>query len=243
MGESYPGSTRNSSKFDSTSSGLDISLASSVTSTPSGNAPVITTSTSTRSAALDGIPFECLQDDLEACIELLDPGLPPLSNNGDPCGPIVQDTSSYPNTCNATVKPVSSPAVYGVNCTVSGPSSSENHLIYSGCMESYGDICDKMADPQTSKGSWIWSTKRPGCALGFFLPPFQYSAIIPTKERCETGIFKAIVDSCGTSVPASNVGSVNLKALPSAQKGDDGMAVNVGYPSYIISVEPIGLYT
>lgn len=86
--------------------------------------------------------------------------------------------------------------------------------------------------------------------MQFFIPPFQGSAPRPTIGRCAE-IFTALSDSCATSVPPSNIGSINLKTIPgfdpsyfvggNVGKGYptydrtfEGDAVNVGYPSYLI---------
>jgi len=65
-------------------------------------------------------------------------------------------------------------------------------------------------------------------------------------------IFTALSDSCATAVPPSNIGSINLRTIPgydpsyyigdNVGKGSpsrnvtfEGNAVNVGYPSYLIT--------
>ena len=169
----------------------------------------------------------------------------PAPVNGDPCGPAIQDTPNYPNTCNVAPTLVESPQPYGINCTGT-VSTSKEQLVWSNCSASLESICTKALDPRTRKGHWIWSNLAQGCALAFFPPPYQGSAVLQNYTRC-TEIFTAMSDSCSSVVPASNLAGVNLRQYPGfpppgspdASGGNwiyyTGEAVNVGYPSYIIS--------
>ncbi|KAL8743846.1 MAG: hypothetical protein Q9184_008067 [Pyrenodesmia sp. 2 TL-2023] len=166
--------------------------------------------------------------------------IPSSTNNGDRCGPALQDTPDYPDTCNATVKggPFSPPAAYGVQCQTyqhgwHGPGRTAWHH----CSGSITETCVKMSHPSTPNNTWIWSQRQPSCALGFFLPPYPGSAPLPSRERCETMIFAAMVRACANWLPI-DIASVNVKELPSAQ--GKGAAVNVGYPSYLIAPWKLG---
>ena len=158
---------------------------------------------------------------------------------GDPCGPAaVVDDPNYPNTCNAPVQPVYSPSPYGVNCTTSYPINSESSIVYSNCTAvAINSICQKLNSPHSTNGRWIWTMYAERCALGFFLPPFRGSAPIPSVEKCETEIFTPMINSCSKFSMEVSTGSVNVAALPNFTFS--GAAVNVGYPSYMISTETI----
>lgn len=171
----------------------------------------------------------------------------PAPINGDPCGPTIQDTPNYPNTCAVAPALVQSPQPYGINCTALGDTSkSTQQVAWGNCSASLENICTKALDPRTRKGYWIWSNLATGCVLGFFLPPYQGSATLQNYTRC-TEIFTAISDTCSTVVPPSNMGGVNLREYPGfpppstggARSGDwnhyTGAAVNVGYPSYLLT--------
>ena len=173
----------------------------------------------------------------------------PAPANGDPCGPQVQEPN-LPDTCSVAPAYVQSPQPYGVNCTAITPVSSGG-VAWSNCSASLQDACTKLTDFRTRSGVWIWSQLAEQCALGFFLPPYQGSAPLPTNERCEE-IFTAMANSCQNSVPPSNFAGVNLATIPghppSIVNGKEvydgypennmtfnGNAVNVGYPSYAMS--------
>ncbi|KAL8896620.1 MAG: hypothetical protein Q9207_007630 [Kuettlingeria erythrocarpa] len=167
--------------------------------------------------------------------------VPPTRDNGDPCGPVVHDTADYPDTCNATVKggPFSPPAAYGVQCQAYQHGwHTLGRTAWRHCFDSIPEICAKMSHPSTPNNTWIWSQRRPSCALGFFLPPYPGSAPIPSRKRCETMIFTAMVRACANWLPI-DVASVNLKGLPTVQ-GGKGVAVDVGYPSYVIASSKLG---
>ena len=169
----------------------------------------------------------------------------PAPVNGDPCGPAIQDTPDYPNTCAIAPALVDSPQPYGINCTSSDIRSTQGPS-WQNCSASLESICTKALDQRTRKGHWIWSNLAERCALGFFLPPYQGAALLQNYTRW-TEIFTAISDTCSIVVPASIYGGVNLREYPGspppsspAAKGGNweyytGEAVNVGYPSYIIS--------
>ena len=186
---------------------------------------------------------------------------PPLRlPNGDPCGPDIQDNPNYPNTCNAIPALVEAPSVYGINCTqIYDVESAGYQVQWDNCEASIEDACNKMEDSRTVAGIWIWSAVEPQCAIGFFLPPFRGSASVPSAQRC-VDIFTAMNDTCSTTVPPTNYGSINLKTLPGYDRsyfdgGENmdhgwpnsdyhvmGNAINVGYPSYALAVQkgPLG---
>lgn len=178
----------------------------------------------------------------------------PAPANGDPCGPTVQDNPNYADTCSAAPVLVKSPQTYGVNCTAVTPIEGPESVSWGNCSASFQDACTKALDTRTRAGVWIWSDLALGCAVGFFLPPYQGAAFLQNNTRC-IEIFTAMNDSCSTSVPASNFGGVNLRTLPghppsivNGQAVYDGYpyndvtfygnAVNVGYPSYAITYTP-----
>ena len=176
----------------------------------------------------------------------------PAPVNGDPCGPAIQDTPNYPNTCASAPLLYQSPQQYGINCTADLYGSNSKYAIaYENCSASLQSICGKAIDTRARKGYWIWSYVQGNCALGIYQPALQGSAQLRNYTRC-LEIFTAISDSCSSVVPASTIGGVNLRHFPgnpppSPQLEADpgswvhytGEAVNAGYPSYIISKRPI----
>ena len=170
----------------------------------------------------------------------------PAPVNGDPCGPTIQDTPDYPNTCTIAPALVESPQPYGINCTGTVEGSSQG-VVWGNCSASLDDICIKALDPRTRKGHWIWSNLAVGCALGIYLPPYRGSATLQNYTRC-TEIFTAMSNTCEAVTPAKNLASVNLEEYPgSPPPGSDkasggnwiyytGEAVNVGYPSYYLGI-------
>ena len=172
----------------------------------------------------------------------------PAPVNGDPCGPAIQDTPNYPNTCAVAPVLVESPQPYGINCSAVIPiTSSYTTVAWENCSASLENICTKALDPRTRKNHWIWSNLAEGCVLGFFLPPYRGSALLQNYTRC-TEIFTAMSDSCSTTVPPSNLAGVNLRNNPGFPPNTDshgnkpagwylftGDAVNVGYPSYLLT--------
>lgn len=189
----------------------------------------------------------CLLLSLLTPTTLATPDPVPAPVNGDPCGPAIQDNPDYPNTCAVAPVLVESPQPYGINCSATLPiTKSTQEVVWGNCSASLESICTKALDPRTRKGHWIWSNLAEGCALAFFLPPYPGSALLQNYTRC-TEIFTAISDTCQNAQPASNLGGVNLRQYPGLPpsssdkaKGGNwiyytGEAVNVGYPSYLIS--------
>lgn len=196
----------------------------------------------------------CLLSFLLTRTTIATPAPVPAPTNGDPCGPTVQDNPNYPDTCSVAPVLVKSPETYGVNCTAVSQVKEYEIVSWGNCSASFQDACTKALDTRTRTGVWIWSELALGCAVAFFLPPYQGAAQLQNNTRC-LEIFTAMNDSCSTSVPASNFGSVNLRTLPgkppsivNGQAVYDGYpdsdvlfygnAVNVGYPSYAISFTP-----
>ena len=190
----------------------------------------------------------CLLLSLLTATTFATPDPVPAPVNGDPCGPTIQDTPDYPNTCAVAPALVESPQPYGINCTTLGTiTNSAQEVVWENCSASLQSICTKALDPRTRKGHWIWSTLAPGCVLGFYLPPYQGSALLQNYTRC-TEIFTAMSDTCSTVVPTSNLGGVNLREYPGNPPSSPGTknkpagwnyytgeAVNVGYPSYMLT--------
>lgn len=196
----------------------------------------------------------CLFSFLLTPTTIATPAPVPAAGNGDPCGPTIQDTPNYPDTCSIAPVLVKSPQPYGVNCTALSPIKGDEIVSWGNCSASFQDACTKALDTRTRPGVWIWSTLALGCAVGFFKPPYPGAAQLLNNTRC-IEIFTAMNDSCSTSVPASNFGGVNLRTLPGippatvngqavydGYPGEDftfyGNAVNVGYPSYAITYTP-----
>ena len=181
----------------------------------------------------------------------------PAPVNGDPCGPAIQDNPNYPNTCSIAPAYALSPQPYAINCTAITPVGGYFGIAWANCSASLDDVCTRALDPRTRKGVWIWSVMAEQCALGFFLPPYPGSAQLLNGTRC-LEIFKALSDTCSTSMPPSNWGGVNLATIPGHPPDSvvngvgvyngypsnaytfQGNAVNVGYPSYAISYLPQG---
>ncbi len=196
----------------------------------------------------------CLLSFLLTPTTIATPAPVPAPFNGDPCGPTVQDNPNYPDTCSVAPVLVKSPQPYGINCTAVDPLVGHDAISWGNCSASFQDACTKALDTRTRTGVWIWSELALGCALGFFLPPYQGAAQLRNNSRC-IEIFTAMTDSCSTSVPPSNFGGVNLKTMPgflpsivngqavyegypSENMNYRGEAVNVGYPSYAIAYTP-----
>lgn len=175
----------------------------------------------------------------------------PAPANGDPCGPAVQDTPDYPNTCSVAPVAVTSPQTYGINCTAVVPATSPQLVKWENCAASFDSICTKALDSRTRKGVWIWSELAELCGLGIFLPAYPGSAQLLNKTRC-IEIFTAMTSTCAAAVPTANYGGVNLRTipgyLPDVVDGQEiydghssenwtyiGSAVNVLYPSYAMS--------
>ncbi|KAL8832753.1 MAG: hypothetical protein Q9191_000090 [Dirinaria sp. TL-2023a] len=179
--------------------------------------------------------------------------------SSDPCGPKVQDGYTPP-TCDTSlnstadldsmdglsydysyVYPTEDPAPYGVQCINS--TSTQAAINSNSCRVTVADICNKMTSKYSPKAKWVWSTLGgSGCAIGYYLPPYNGSAPVPQKNRCKEGIYGGMLDICVTQPTffdfgVSNLMAVNIKALPSGSK--NGAAVNVGYPSYIIAPAPL----
>ena len=177
----------------------------------------------------------------------------------DPCGPKVQD-GHEPPTCDTSLNSSSSlnssdvfgydasyvyqtdtPEPYGVQCLNS--SSTTAAIDQDSCKITTVDICNKINSKYSPKGKWVWSSiGGAGCVIGYYYPPYDGSAPVPSKERCRQGIYGAMVDLCVAEPDyyfygVSNVAAVNHQRLPSGN--DTGAAVNVGYPSYIILSAPI----
>ena len=224
------------------------------TFTPQTSADLTLSITASPSQALSAVSSSAVTA-LLSTTSAVAPAAPKVVN-GDPCGPAVQSNPNYPNTCNLRPTYGQSPSFYGVNCTETYDVQKypATGVQWSTCAQSLISICTKMEDPRTITGKWIYSMLATGCALGFFLPPYQGSAPRPSTARCQA-IFSAMVDSC--TQQTSNSASINLWALPGFdetyfQPGGNGQqwpshdinatgaAVNVGYPSYIIGTSVSG---
>lgn len=73
--------------------------------------------------------------------------------------------------------------------------------------------------------------------MGFFLPPYEGSAKIPSLRHCAEDIFGAMARLGRRRGDGFNIMVVNVRKLPDEEQ--TGEAVNVGYPSYTISGLPL----
>ena len=159
----------------------------------------------------------------------------------DPCGPPVQPPGepSSKSTCDASldISDLASPKYYGVQCR---NDNSGETIDTNGCWSSDAiqDICFQISGMYGSKyqdtGKWLWSTQTGNCTFGYWLP--EGGAPPPSHERCEVDIYEPMITECGGRGDA-NVGSVNLRDIPSANASgimSNGTAVNSDYPSYIM---------
>ena len=201
---------------------LATSSSSASSSSVSPSVTVTTPSTSSFLAATTSLP----------------PAINSLSPHGDPCGPVNQEPG-YPDTCNAKVNLTATPSQYGVYCSISG----SDQVTWSACYNQYMGICFNIGLRDFPEDAWVWNDAGAGCAVGAWIPKAQGAAEAPSSTRCEQLIYQAMVDSCSTTVPATNVGSVNLATLPSFHDTSSlGSQVNVGYMSFIIAPKsPKGL--
>lgn len=158
----------------------------------------------------------------------------------DPCGPLIQPSPNPAgNTCNVSIIESESPATYGVQCL---NDYTDTNLTFDACSnQTISAICDKLADPAVQNGTWIWaSANSPSvCYMGFYLPPYDGSAQKPDKDQCVNEIFRPMLGYCNpatgyeVSEGMYNLGMVNIKTKPDGTQ--NGQAVDVGYPSYIIA--------
>ena len=160
----------------------------------------------------------------------------------DPCGPAIQPIPNPAgNTCNVSIIESKTPAPYGVQCV---NDYSETHLDFDACSrETIPAICDKLADPAAPNATWIWasasSASSSSCYMGFYLPPFDGSAPKPDRNKCVAEIFRPVVGFCNPATGYEetegmyNLGMVNVKVRPDGTQ--NGQAVDVGYPSYIMA--------
>ncbi len=161
----------------------------------------------------------------------------------DPCGPPLQAplSSETCSTChkNVTVTNTTSPLIYGITCS---NDPTREPLNTTGCANAMISICYTMAGfyglPATD--AWVVTPNQSGnCTFGFWLP--KGGAPPPSYARCGNQIFGVSAGTC--MEPGFNVGSVNLRELPSAgalnvsvKVGEygTGMPVDGAYPSYVM---------
>ena len=158
----------------------------------------------------------------------------------DPCGPLTQlSPNPAGNTCNVSIIESKAPTPYGVQCLTD---YTDSHIDFGACSnETIPAICDKLAHPAVENGTWIWaSASTPNaCSLGFYLPPYDGSAQKPDKEKCVGEIFRPMLGYCNPATGHEvtegmyNLGMVNVKVKP--DETQNGQAVDVGYPSYIMA--------
>ena len=158
--------------------------------------------------------------------------------NGDPCGPAIQDSPNYPNTCAAKVELTTTPSSYGVYCGADGPTTTN----WSACQpDLLSGVCSLFAWSTYPKGAWVWTDPGQGCAVGVWIPAGTDglgagAAMTPSTERCTDLILQAMNGSCSTTTAASDIASVNIAALPSfSDVRQTGVQVNAGYPSFILA--------
>ena len=160
----------------------------------------------------------------------------PNPNLPDPCGPLSQPPgeANSKSTCHATVSTtnLSSQDYYGVQCQ---KDDTGEVLDRPSCEDSYMTMCYQIAGMWGGKyqvaDKWVWSTTQGNCTFGYWLP--KDGAPPPSYDRCVTQIYRPMVESCGGDY---NVGSVNLKVVPSVKDGvmGTGEAVDPAWPSYVM---------
>ncbi len=52
-----------------------------------------------------------------------------------------------------------------------------------------------------------------GCAVAYYLPGQTLVGQVPKPDECEKGIFREIIETCGTDLPF-NTGSINVEDMP-----------------------------
>lgn len=162
----------------------------------------------------------------------------------DPCGPARQPSPNPAgNTCDAPITDTTTPAPYAVQCL--NDFSDTNFSVTACVTQTIPAICTKLTDPAVKKGTWVWaSADAPDrCYMAFYLPPYDGSAQTPDEDRCVNDIFTPMLGFCN---PATgyvetegmyNLGMVNVKVRP--DRFQDGQAVDVGYPSYLLSTRQL----
>ncbi|CAF9917455.1 hypothetical protein IMSHALPRED_003586 [Imshaugia aleurites] len=158
----------------------------------------------------------------------------------DPCGPLHQPSpNAAGNTCNVSILHSESPAPYAVQCLTD---YTNTQITFAACSnQTIPAICDKLADPAVQNGTWIWASASPPnvCYMGFYLPPYDGSAQKPDMNKCVNEIFRPMLGYCNPATGYEetegmyNLGLINVRTKPDATQ--DGEAVDVGYPSYILA--------
>ena len=152
----------------------------------------------------------------------------------DCCGPTGRP-GILPDTCFTTVNVTSTPSTYNVNCFADGTGSkldtSAPNSYYTATV-----ICDAVTSGRVPPNKWYWAMPQEGFTLGVWLPGKQGDAPCPFWDQCVTSIYYHMIQGCGTSA-GNNGGSVNLAKLPDVTQ--TGVAVDSGYPSYIMVPKPL----
>ena len=184
-----------------------------------------------------------------------------LSN--DACGPSINQDPTVRDSCNYAVRPNPQsnipnqqiPSAYGFVCDLDG---SQKPLDPSDCQFVIADLCNGLVDTNIQRDIWHWSERR-GCRVGMWLPGQAGSAPLPSIQKCIAQVFEPMVQQCGAwgipsrhgVTPPVNRGSVNINVTLGGNAGGSGypgvdqpysefattqtgLAVNNGYPSYII---------
>lgn len=172
----------------------------------------------------------------------------------DPCGPAVQ-TGTEPNTCTDPPQLSETHSAYGITC-LDSPVIANEVFTWQGCnADGFVSACLTMTGLTSTHGTpgekpipkdaWITrgdsggesSVSGIGCRYSFYLPSMDGVAPPRTYEQCAR-VYEAMVGGCGEHAGGA---VVNLNRLPlqGDTGGDNGMAVNGMYPSYIVSNLPI----
>ena len=142
---------------------------------------------------------------------------------------------SVQDTCFTTVNVTAAPATYNVNCFADGTpdklDASAPRSYYTATV-----ICDAINSGKVPPNTWYWEMPQAGFALGVWLPGNPGDAPCPHWDQCVLSIYYHMIQGCGSSA-GHNGGAVNVAKLPDMSQS--GLAVDAGYPSYIMVPKPL----
>ena len=162
-----------------------------------------------------------------------------LVSGRDACGPVIQNRPDDPvDTCVSPPILSTEPAPYGVWLDINPDSSYTSSVpppeLLISCAPSIEKVCNTLpTDGQESIG---WSISRHAdCSIWMFTPSQIGAAKIRTAESCQIDIFTSMLN---VLVRESNGTRASINVLEGAfpNTTSNGLAVDPGYPSYILSV-------
>lgn len=198
-------------------------------------------STTGSSKVSDISPKMVLRGSLLCCfyfaILVVAPLPPPASPGTDACGPFDHTGDAGFSTCTTSVVP-GGPAPYGIIC--GRDSNITIPIKIDKCGAPAASMCANLIQGKLSVGEWHWSPDNFNlqCRVGMYLSAEPSSAPLPNYKRCLDQIYQPMIMSCINA--RYNVATVNIRALPDYTTNFTGLAVNPGYPSFIVS--PMALY-